>query len=89
MTSSYHYIIVSDMRTTLTLDDDVAEAAASIARETGARLGAVVSDLARKGLERPFIRGKSKPGLPTFKCEPGDPIIPSSRAKDLLAEELP
>ena len=77
------------MRTTLTLDDDVAEVAASLARESGRRLGAVISELARKGLERPAAKGRSKTGLPTFACDPGDPIIPSARAKQLLDDELP
>ena len=69
------------MRTTLTLDDDVAEAATCIARESGRRLGAVISELARKGLERPVRKGKSTTGLPTFNSSPEDPIIPTSRAK--------
>ena len=77
------------MRTTLTLDDDVAEAAASIARESGRKLGAVISELARKSLQPSVVFGKSRTGLPVIPCKPGDPIIPSSRARRLLDDELP
>lgn len=38
------------MRTALTLDPDVFEAAQALARGSGKRLGRVVSDLARRGL---------------------------------------
>ena len=39
------------MRTTVTLDDDVYEAALSQARATDQRLGRVLSDMARKALQ--------------------------------------
>jgi len=38
------------MRTTLALDDDVLDAARSLARQRGITLGAVISDLARESL---------------------------------------
>lgn len=38
------------MRTTLNLDDDMLNAARSLARERGQSLGAVVSDLLRRAL---------------------------------------
>ena len=38
------------MRTTLNLDDDVAEAARALARSEGRSLGQVISDLVRRGL---------------------------------------
>lgn len=41
------------MRTTVNLDPDVVRAARSLAREQGRTLGAVLSDLARRGLEPP------------------------------------
>ena len=40
------------MRTTVTISDDVLEAARLIARERGQSLGAVLTDLARSGLDR-------------------------------------
>ena len=41
------------MRTTVTLDDDVYEAAAAHARATGKRLGQVLSEMARHALRAP------------------------------------
>ena len=74
------------MRTTLTLDDDVFEAARAQAQASGKKLGAVVSQLARRGL-RASAHSTNNSGLPLFKVPPDADIIPSSRAKELLAEE--
>lgn len=41
------------MRTTLDIDDDVLAAAKAVAKEQGKTAGAVVSELARRGLRRP------------------------------------
>jgi hypothetical protein len=41
------------MRTTLAIDDDVLVAAKAIARQERRSLGEVVSDLARRALQRP------------------------------------
>src|ERR1700681_2868788 len=41
---------VSNMRITLTLDDDVLAAARALAAQRGVPIGTVVSDLARRGL---------------------------------------
>jgi hypothetical protein len=80
--SAYH----SFMRTTLTLADDIFEAAQAQARASGQRLGEVVSDLARRGL-RSDSKRSSKRAHPVFKVSANAPIIPSSRAKELLADE--
>lgn len=74
------------MRTTVTLDDDVFEAARAQAQASGRRLGEVLSQLARRGL-RASTRAASKSGLPVFKVQPDAEIIPSSRAKEMLAED--
>jgi hypothetical protein len=74
------------MRTTVTLDDDVFEAARAQAEASGKRLGEVLSQLARRGL-RASAQTASKTGLPVFKVQPDADIIPSSRAKELLAED--
>jgi len=74
------------MRTTLTLDQDVFEAAQSLARASGKRLGQVVSELARRGLRaRPpaAVTG----GMPVFAVPPDAPVIPGDRARDMLADE--
>ena len=74
------------MRTTVTLDDDVFEAARAQAEASGKKLGEVLSQLARRGL-RASTQTASKSGLPVFKVEPNADIIPSNRAKKLLAED--
>jgi len=74
------------MRTTVTLDDDVFEAARAQAQASGKTLGEVLSQLARRGL-RTAPQSTSKGGLPVFKVQPDAEIIPSNRARELLAEE--
>jgi hypothetical protein len=75
------------MRTTLTLDDDVCEAARALAVASGRRLGQVVSELVRRSLQAPPAVA-SRNGLPVFTVKDGADIIPSDRARDLLADEL-
>jgi hypothetical protein len=69
------------MRTTLSLDPDVYEAARTLADASGENLGVVVSALVRKGLtaERDF---SAKNGLPIFQV-PND--APSFRATSPVA----
>jgi len=74
------------MRTTVTLDDDVFEAARAQARASGKKLGEVLSQLARRGL-RASAQSANRGGLPVFKVQPNADIIPSSRAKDMLDED--
>lgn len=74
------------MRTTLSLDDDVFEAAQNLAHSSGKKLGQVVSQLARRGLRAASSAG-SKNGLPVFRVSPDSKIIPTQRARDLLAED--
>ena len=47
-------MIRHQMRTTLSLDADVLAAARVLARQRGESLGAVISELARKGLHQPL-----------------------------------
>lgn len=74
------------MRTTVTLDNDVFEAAQAQAQASGKKLGEVLSQLARRGL-RASSQSATRGGLPVFKVRPDADIIPSSRAKELLAED--
>lgn len=75
------------MRTTLTLDQDVYEAAVRLARSSGERLGKIVSELARRGLATPPRRAaKSKRRFPTFDVPPGAPVIPASRVQKVIDE---
>lgn len=76
------------MRTTVTLDDDVYEAAIHLSRTSGRRLGKVLSELARRGLTRvpkPARRGKRR--FPTFEVPSEAPIIPASRVQKVIDEE--
>lgn len=77
---------ITRMRTTVTLDDDVFEAAKAQAQASGRSLGEVLSQLARRGL-RASMETTTKGDLPVFKVRSDAEIIPSSRAKDILAED--
>jgi plasmid stability protein len=77
------------MRTTLTLDDDVAAALARRRVERGTGLRQEVNELLRAGLavtSRPSPDEGEAYELPTF--DPGRPLITDHRAmKDLLDDE--
>ena len=74
------------MRTTITLDNDVFEAARALAASSGKKLGQVISQLARRGLKaRPETAKKNR--LPIFTVPPDAPVIPTDRARDLLARD--
>lgn len=74
------------MRTTVTLDDDVFEAARALAHGSGRQLGKVLSQLARRGL-RVQTGLATKNGMPVFKVARDAPVIPTSRAAELLADD--
>lgn len=86
LTAVYRRITVSPMRTTVSLDDDVFEAAQTLAAASGKNLGKVLSQLARSGL-RSSATTTRKNGLPVFKVAPDAPLIPSNRAQKLLADD--
>ena len=79
-------VLVSSMRITVTLDDDVAEAVRSLMRTSGKTFGQVLSQLARRGLTARNESG-SRNGLPTFSVSANAPMIPSRRASALLADK--
>lgn len=54
------------MRTTLNIDDDILEAVKSIAEERSLPLGAVLSELARRGLHRSDADRRRQKGFPVF-----------------------
>ncbi len=74
------------MRTTVSLDDDVFEAARGLVRASGKTLGQVLSQLARRGL-RAQDDYAIRNGLPVFTVGANAPVIPSDRASALLADE--
>lgn len=73
------------MRTTVTLDDDVAEAVRSLMRTSGRTLGQVLSQLARRGLAATEFGTRN--GLPIFRVSANAPMIPSRRASALLGDK--
>ena len=74
------------MRTTITLDKDIFEAARALAASSGKKLGEVVSQLARRGL-RVQAESATKNKLPVFRVPADAPVIPSNRASELLADD--
>ncbi|MFN2509406.1 MAG: antitoxin [Chthoniobacterales bacterium] len=74
------------MRTTVTVDDDVFEAAQALAASSGKKLGEVLSQLARRGL-RAEAKVTHKNNLPVFRVAADAPVIPSNRAQKLLADD--
>ena len=78
------------MRTTVTLDDDVYEAALSQARATGQRLGRVLSDMARQALQPGPPPRRTSTGAERFagfEVAPGTPLIPASRIQEALDDD--
>jgi hypothetical protein len=73
------------VRTTVTVDDDVYEAAMALSKASGQTLGVVLSQLARRGL-RVQSDFATKSGLPVFAVPANAPLIPSSRARQLEDE---
>jgi len=75
------------MRTTLDLDEDVLQAAKELAALRGQTTGAVVSALARKGLETPGTAVRSRNGVPLLGRRPAGAVRPTmSRVNELRDE---
>ena len=76
------------MRITVTLDHDVYEAAVCLARDSGRSLGKVLSELARRGLQREKpVAAMGNHRFPTFQVPQDAPVIPASRVQGVLDEE--
>jgi hypothetical protein len=60
------------MRTTLTIDPDILSAARQIAAAKSESIGAVISELARRGLEA-RTNLATRQGYPVFQVTPGAP----------------
>ena len=74
------------MRTTLKIDEDVLQAARSLARSEGTTVGRVISRLARKGLVPAAHTGKRR-GFPVFSVSPAAPPITTETVKRSLDDE--
>jgi hypothetical protein len=89
LTSAYQCIKLRVVRTTVTLDDDVYEAAMHLSRASGERLGKVLSALLRRALkptDSPPTR-RSKRRFPVFDVPANAPLIPASRVQRVIDEE--
>jgi hypothetical protein len=75
------------MRTTLSLDDDVLLAAKAIAGQQGRSLGEVVSELARKSLQRPVSQSERN-GIPLLTPDPASPPV-TMDVVNALRDEAP
>jgi hypothetical protein len=76
------------VRTTVTLDQDIYEAAVHLSRVSGARLGKVLSDLARSGLQPPAQpRRKKHRRFPVFVVPPNAPVLSALRIQRSLDED--
>jgi hypothetical protein len=76
------------MRTTVTIDDDIYEAALANARATGRRLGQVLSDMARTALEpRSIASRKSRKRFASFDVPAGSRMILASKVQKTLDED--
>jgi hypothetical protein len=75
------------MRTTVDLDEDILRTAKELAREKEQSLGRVLSDLARRGLQPPVPKYKTRNGIPLLMPEPGDPPITSELVRELLERD--
>jgi hypothetical protein len=73
------------VRTTLKLDDDVLEAAKSLAEAERRTLGEVISDLARRGLQPRPCR-EMRDGFPVFDVGAGAPPITLDKVRAALEE---
>lgn len=75
------------MRTTLDLEEDVLQAARELAVLRGQTMGAVVSALARKGLDAPGAAARSRNGVPLFtRRGPGTARPTMARVNELRDE---
>ena len=75
------------MRTTVNVDDDVLEAAKSIARAEGRGVGAVISELARRGLTPATLRVGVEDGFPVFSVPDDAPPITDATVRAALDED--
>lgn len=69
------------MRTTLSIDDDILEAARFIAGERNLSVGAVLSDLARRGLRPARATSRTHAGFPVFKVSDDSTVLTLDRVK--------
>lgn len=76
------------MRTTITLDDEAYEAASTLAKTSGKRLGEVISQLIRRAVQTPETpRPKRGKRFPSFAVPHGTPMISLRAVRKAWEEE--
>ena len=75
------------MRTTLDIDADLLQAAKEMAAMHKKTLGQMVSELIRKGMERPAPTVRVRNGIPLFAHRPGAPPTTMEMVNRLRDEE--
>jgi len=73
------------MRTTLSIDADVLEAARALAEARGVSIGSVISELARRALA-PDTERRSRNGFPLIPVRPGAGAVTPELIRELLEE---
>ena len=73
------------MRTTLTLDDDIAEVVAQLARARGLSFGKTISDLVRRGLNAP-TPSANEDGLVVFQLPDDSPQVTTEHVRRIEIE---
>ena len=74
------------MRTTLSIDDDVLQAARALAAARGVSVGAIVSELARKGL-KPSAPVAYRDDFPVFEIGESAPVFGPDEVGRALDDE--
>ncbi|MDE0044555.1 MAG: hypothetical protein OXU19_01640 [bacterium] len=69
------------MRTTLNIDDEILEAAKSIAGERNLSVGVVLSELARRGLQPERTALRRRKGFPVFEISRDGTVLTLDRVK--------
>ena len=69
------------MRTTLNIDDEILDAARSIAEERNLSVGTVLSDLARRGLRPAGADRRKRTDFPVFDVSQDGTILTLDRVK--------
>lgn len=72
------------MRITLTLDDEVLDAAGRIATARGVSIGRIISELARAGLRSPASGSGTRNGIRLFPVKPGTERVTPKLVRTLL-----